>query len=1123
MAKHPRQGVVNIDSWRVADAGIPKAAAFANEINQGYHTRPLLDDPTDVDPDDPTLIGVYERGIYQIPLYLRGWGMAVMLTTTNANVLYYLNKPVGLDEDDDDAVEAALMDNANWKAFSQTSVPPATTTGFRITSSKDYDYDPDTPADETTVYWKTYDISGFDEDNNPFTITGDDAKFSTDLAEAGMVRYDRPYVKLDGTLGYVMGVEGTTAIEPALRSDAGEALTTILVTATDATQVDDKIQTRAKDGVTGEVRTFNWLFTIINFFVSLFGTTEDEYFDKFINMFRAGRGTDPTEGVDSITGKRVLMIDASRNILDPVANTTVLAALGVPEGDEDVGDTFNDDDFPDLAIINVGGALYYLDRSASSGDVEAPVGWWILISASDGGTGRPYERFVATGGQTDFVLSSDPGDAQILVTDGSLVVDPEESGNGYSLSGDTVTFDTGRTAGAVIVIYFLGGSSSSSPGGGSFAVASQSEVRTGTNNTKGLSPLRLRQELNVKAPQFAYNVLDYGAKGDYNFGTGTGTDDTAAFQAAIDAIVASNRNGIIYVPKTAGNAYLIDGNFDGTTFSQLVLPTRDTLTDQNITIAFMGEVSPFGMTGVLAVPTSTNNKEVIIYSKKRDTVNRFASILSGRGAGGGPSPGFTNVKCIATNVSFRSKWWTTGSPGPGVVALNFAYLSACEIRHCNFDTDLADLQNSAEATNTNAPAVVMPFNSNGGWSNISDCTFNGGAVGLLSGEHTDIDRCVFVAQKYTLVMSKGNHSVHVGKIGMFWCQNLIVDAQEVYGDDPTLAGLFGTSFLTVSQLDVEHLQDDTKWYATRRDVLDSRNHISGILTYHTVLTAAGPLDSWSKLGGNLLICQSLASVGRSFGRDVYNSSTLGPVVKKKKQYDRNGKYIGVTPIYYEPEDTNNLLNDLAAYWNFDEDDGTRYDSTSNGNHLSEVGSPSAATVFKINNGVLIGGSVGTLEIANNSFLNMHGKAGLTIAFWIRTPSTISNGSIITKNKLTINSREYQVMFDSGAIVFYKSANGTTFESVSTASLSPSTNYFIACRFNNTTGQMDISVNNGTPVVHMAATGIYNGTAKFIIGNADSFSYPGSFVIDELGVWEIAKSDDDITRLYNGGSGNTYSF
>jgi hypothetical protein len=44
------------------------------------------------------------------------------------------------------------------------------------------------------------------------------------------------------------------------------------------------------------------------------------------------------------------------------------------------------------------------------------------------------------------------------------------------------------------------------------------------------------------------NVLDYGAIGDYNEVTGTGTDNTIAFQAAINAANALPKNGVVYIP-----------------------------------------------------------------------------------------------------------------------------------------------------------------------------------------------------------------------------------------------------------------------------------------------------------------------------------------------------------------------------------------------------------------------------------------------------------------------------------------------------------------------------------------------------------------------------------------------
>lgn len=54
-------------------------------------------------------------------------------------------------------------------------------------------------------------------------------------------------------------------------------------------------------------------------------------------------------------------------------------------------------------------------------------------------------------------------------------------------------------------------------------------------------------EARTLANRFAdvVNVKDYGAKGDYNDSTGTGTDDTVAIQAAINAC----ENGVLYFPE----------------------------------------------------------------------------------------------------------------------------------------------------------------------------------------------------------------------------------------------------------------------------------------------------------------------------------------------------------------------------------------------------------------------------------------------------------------------------------------------------------------------------------------------------------------------------------------------
>lgn len=52
-----------------------------------------------------------------------------------------------------------------------------------------------------------------------------------------------------------------------------------------------------------------------------------------------------------------------------------------------------------------------------------------------------------------------------------------------------------------------------------------------------------------------FNVMDYGAKGDSNYNTASGTDDAAAFQAALNAASAAGGPAVIHVP--GGRTYRI--------------------------------------------------------------------------------------------------------------------------------------------------------------------------------------------------------------------------------------------------------------------------------------------------------------------------------------------------------------------------------------------------------------------------------------------------------------------------------------------------------------------------------------------------------------------------------------
>lgn len=130
-----------------------------------------------------------------------------------------------------------------------------------------------------------------------------------------------------------------------------------------------------------------------------------------------------------------------------------------------------------------------------------------------------YDRFTATPGQAAFTLAADPGAIGNLdVSIGGVTRVPIDD---YTVSGTTLTLTSPLTGGQRVLVRY-----------GTAAGATDASVMTwqpaGVGSVQRTVQDKMREWVSVK---------DFGAVGDWN-GTqsvlGTGTDDTAAIQAAID-------------------------------------------------------------------------------------------------------------------------------------------------------------------------------------------------------------------------------------------------------------------------------------------------------------------------------------------------------------------------------------------------------------------------------------------------------------------------------------------------------------------------------------------------------------------------------------------------------------
>ena len=220
------------------------------------------------------------------------------------------------------------------------------------------------------------------------------------------------------------------------------------------------------------------------------------------------------------------------------------------------------------------------------------------------------------------------------------------------------------------------------------------------------------------------------------------------------------------------------------------------------------------------------------------------------------------------------------------------------------------------------------------------------------------------------------------------------------------------------------------------------------------------------------------------------------------------------------------LTSLLAHWKLDEGSGTREDSHSTNQDLTDVNTVTQAS-GKID------------ESASFAAVSNEGLSNLGSTFTLGADKTFC-GWIYLEDKLLVytffskwnpgEGNEYQCRYNSITDRFeWMKGDGDvgTLETVKADTFgSPiiQTWYFICCKYNHTTKIFSISINNGAfnDGVDVGASTSSNG--DFFLGRLDTAtSLPLNGRIDEFSVFGRILSAGEITALFNSGDGLTYPF
>lgn len=231
---------------------------------------------------------------------------------------------------------------------------------------------------------------------------------------------------------------------------------------------------------------------------------------------------------------------------------------------------------------------------------------------------------------------------------------------------------------------------------------------------------------------------------------------------------------------------------------------------------------------------------------------------------------------------------------------------------------------------------------------------------------------------------------------------------------------------------------------------------------------------------------------------------------------------------FSPDAGCTLTTSLVAYWKLGEASGSRADSVGS-NTLTDINTVTQAAGKVGNAAQFTSANSEYLSIADNAALST-GDIDFTIACWVYMDSdTAANQMFVAKYDTGTANREYVLYFSppvgTNRFTFIVSSDGAATVAVIANNFgAPATGtwYFLVAWHDSVANTVNISVNNGTVDSLSTAAGVFNSTAAFHIG---ARSNPvNNFVdgrVDEVSFWKKVLTAQEITDLYNGGSGNTY--
>lgn len=388
----------------------------------------------------------------------------------------------------------------------------------------------------------------------------------------------------------------------------------------------------------------------------------------------------------------------------------------------------------------------------------------------------------------------------------------------------------------------------------------------------------------LSATPVEVNVKSFGAKGD-----GV-TDDTAAFQAAIDTI--TNTGGIINIPSGIffinGNFVLPPGSKSMTNFSQLHLPARDLVTQNILTFWFKGVARPTLNTvwTTNSLPVAPTNGSIILTTKT--PISPFYSWI-GSGAPSTSPYTLSAIYTIFENLDIRL------TDNPQASGMNLSKIAQATVRNCIIETGTGGGNQSQSVSNVYG--LITPEINNWVISEVYNVDIRGFHCGAMFNEHTDADDIRFWLCPVAMQFPGGTHAIHIGHSVVTGCTRGVIGG---------LPGGF-VQRITWDSYAVEHsilttnnTAGDSRWANSLIDFDDTNSVLRGIVHFAAVQSGAGANDTFVIGGATNITFFNLNN--HSFNQlSIKSPGTNEPVANYLLSIaDSNGTPVTVVGHYLQP-------------------------------------------------------------------------------------------------------------------------------------------------------------------------------------------------------------------------------